>query len=117
MAINDPIGPSFPGLMDPCHSGAPGSQGADWHESAGPTVGSPIVSVVGVSSQLPEGRPTMSVESGDTSGMSDDQAAHQDVLMAGPASGNLSYTDTGAGHGVCVSASSHNRFDWQQPAK
>jgi hypothetical protein len=63
--------------------------------TAGPEVGRPVVSAVYVSSQLPEGRPTLPVTSGDTSGMSDDQPVHESALLPGAAYA----AETGIGRG------------------
>lgn len=90
--------PFFPGI----DSGAqgryrsPGSPGDSPSESAGPVVGSPVISAPYGSSQLPANRPTLAVTSGDTSGMSSDQAAQASPITPGPAS---AFTDTGAGAG------------------
>jgi hypothetical protein len=63
--------------------------------TAGPVVGTPVVSSVYVSSQLPEGQVTLPVTSGDTSGFSDDQPVHASPLLPGAAYA----AETGIGHG------------------
>lgn len=115
MAINDGINPgnevrpSFPGLPLPAGTGAPGSQGDTAAESAGTQVGDPIVSNPYGSSQVPENMPRVSVLSGDTSGMSSDQAVQASPITPGPAS---QYLSTGAGSG---SGAHYPRRPGQQP--
>lgn len=114
VAINDPIAPSFPGLMNPCYSGAPGSAGNATNDNPGElgspsSIGTVGIPVDGQSYRVP--RAQVSVGQGDTSGFSDDVAAHQDALMGGP---QADYLSTGAGHGTVVSATSHGRYSWQQ---
>ncbi len=91
----------FPGIASPSSTGAPGSQGVSSSDTTGPVIGSPAVSVPGMSSQLPGGRPVLAVHAGDTSGMSDDLAAHASAIEPGP---QAAYNDTGAGEGRSVNA-------------
>src|SRR2546429_664718 len=97
MAKNDGIGNDiadpFPGIR-PWGNRPPGSAGDLASQSAGPVVGSPVVSAPYGSSQLPANRPALAVKSGDTSSMSSDQAAQSSPISPGPSS---AYTDTGAG--------------------
>jgi hypothetical protein len=72
----------MPGIPYPSSTGLGGSESPDTAAAtAGPEVGRPTVSSVYVSSQLQEGRPTLPVMSGDTSGFSDDLPVHESVLV------------------------------------
>ena len=77
-------------------TGAPGSPGLDPDSTTGEVVGTPVVSNPYGSSQLPGNRPTLAVDSGDTSGMSDDVPAHSSVIAPGPQD---QYMSTSAGTG------------------
>ena len=93
-----PPTPSFPGGFD-AHAdamSAPGTEGVSASSTAGAEVGRPVVSIPGMSSQLPGGRPTLAVLAGDTAGMADDLGAHQSVIAPGPQG---DYLSTGAGSG------------------
>ena len=80
-------------------TGAPGSAGIDAAATNGPEIGRPVVSAPFGSSQLEVNRPTVAVLAGDTSGMSDDLAAHVSAIEPGPQSG---YLDTGSGSGHTI---------------
>lgn len=79
-------------------SGAPGSPGVTAGMTAGPVVGTPVVSVPGASSQLSESVPRLPVTSGDTSGMSSDAPvpAGGDPLT-GLSLGQVTLTGAGSG--------------------
>jgi hypothetical protein len=86
----------MPGITNPMSTGLGGSSSPDVAAAtAGPVVGTPVVSSVYVSSQLPEGRPTLPVTSGDSSGFSDDRPIHESPLLPGSAYA----AETGIGHG------------------
>ena len=111
MAANDgehPVRDLF-GVPLPDGSGAPGSPGISWHDTNGGTIGNPVVSVQGMSSQLESGRPKQTVAAGDTSGMSDDIPCHTSPIMPGPQD---EYLSTGAGEGDGTSKIA--RYSWQQ---
>lgn len=99
MAVNDGIGNDirdpFPGVR-PWGNRAPGSQGDSPGETFGPVVGTPVVSNLYGSSQLPQNRPTLPVTAGDSSSMSSDECAQESPISPGPAG---RYTSTGAGEG------------------
>ena len=104
-------GEFFPGLSAGTGSSAPGSQGDTASETGGTEVGSPVVSVPGASSQVPASMPRVSVTSGDTSGMSSDQAVQASPITPGPVD---AYLTTGAGKG---SGSHYPRRPGQQAAQ
>jgi hypothetical protein len=85
----------YPGGQAPTGTGAPGSEGITAAQSFGPVVGTPIVSIPGVSSQLAEGRPTLAVQSGDTSAFSSDRPVNPGPLL--PDWQGASETGAGAG--------------------
>jgi hypothetical protein len=82
---------------DYASSGASGTAGVTAAATAGSLVGSPAVSVPFASSQVPGNMPRVSVYGGDTSGFSDDLAAHASAVVAAPQDALLS---TGAGDGA-----------------
>ena len=101
MAINDGISSPYPDelfgvpLPRPEHPETLAGIVAD--ETNTPVIARPVVSVLNMSSQLP--LPVARVESGDTSSMSDDIAAHTSPISPGPQD---AYSSTGAGRGSTV---------------
>jgi hypothetical protein len=86
-----------PAIPYPSSTGFAGTQSPDVASAtAGAVIGRPTVSAVYVSSQLPEGRPTLAVTSGDTSGYSDDQPIHPSPLL--PGSAYAATSGLGEGH-------------------
>jgi hypothetical protein len=76
----------FPGVSPGAFygTGFGGSESPDVASAThGPVLASPAVSSVYVSSQLAEGRPSIPVTSGDTSGFSDDLAVHESAIIPG----------------------------------
>jgi hypothetical protein len=63
--------------------------------TAGPVIGTPAVSLLAASSQVPENRPTLAVTSGDTCGFSDDQPVHGGTFLCPP---GADVTGAGLGH-------------------
>jgi len=97
----------LPGFAPRCshdYMTAAGSAGTNPGETNGPVVGTPVVSPVYVSSQVPEGQPVKAVTAGDTSSFSDDNPVHYSALLGGGRVGN-SPDETGAGRG----RAGHNR--------
>lgn len=84
-------------------TGAPGSQGVTAAESAGPVIGSPVVSVPFASSQLPGSRPTLDVVSGDTcSSSADAPVPASGDPMTGLSLAQVTQTGSGLGSGHAV---------------
>jgi len=89
-----PGNPNFNARAD----AGPGTPGITASETAGAEVGRPVVSVVGISSQVPEGMTRLSVVAGDTCSLSSDAP----VPSGGDPLTGLSLaqvTETGAGSG------------------
>src|SRR5712692_9572712 len=99
---DSPIGSGYvdrlPGVgeFDSRSMTAPGTDGLSASDTFGPVVGDPVVSVPFASSQPAEGRPRLEVTSGDTSGMSNDDAVPEPSLFL-PVTGA---GETGAGRGA-----------------
>jgi len=113
MAANDgehPVRDLF-GVALPTGTGAPGTQGISAADTTGEVIGNPGIASGDTyqSGQLP--RDHVVVTAGDTSGMSDDNPAHEDAIMPGPAS---AYVSTGAGDGD--NGDHYPRYPWQEPA-
>jgi hypothetical protein len=103
--------PFFPGIDSGAQGRfrAPGSAGITAEATAGGEVGTPVVTDQYGSSQVPANLPRVSVMSGDTSGMADDQPAHASVTVPGPESDYMSA-------GPRPNVKDHfGRFPWQQP--
>jgi hypothetical protein len=71
----------IPGLDAFYDSGMGGSQGISAATTHGQVVGTPAVSSLFTSSQVPQNRPALEVTAGDTSGMSDDEAVHTGTFL------------------------------------
>jgi hypothetical protein len=109
IANSDFVPDPFPGIKA-AGTLTPGSTGITATATAGPVVGSPRVGPTGLPDGAGRGREQVPVHSGDTSGMSDDLAAHASVIAVGP---EEDYMATGAGDG---STGHFKRHPWQQGA-
>lgn len=102
---------SFPGIMNPSGTGAPGTQGVSASTTTGETL-----ATVGI--RTPDGGmrdiASIAVHAGDTSAMSDDLAAHESQICPGP---QQDYVSDGPKGNHTVSAADHARFSWQQAAR
>jgi hypothetical protein len=87
----------FPGVSPQgfYSTGLPGSEGITAAATAGPVVGTPVVSVPFASSQPAASRPVIAVTSGDTFSASDDLAVHVGTPLL-PAGADT--TGIGGGH-------------------
>jgi hypothetical protein len=110
MAVNDQYRPGMTpfGTSEAiAHTGAPGTPGITAAESAGPVVGTPVVSDGWASAQVPANLPTVEVLAGDSSGMSSDAPvpAGGDPLTG---LGLDAIASTGAGSGSVQGAGNPN---------
>lgn len=112
MAVNDGFSPTrdpFPGI-DTGIPSAPGSPGVT-NQTAGPLVGSPVVSNPYASAQVPSNVPVQAVYAGDTSSMSDDLPVHPDALNGQQDAAAMLTTGAGGGR---ARVDSSGRYSWQQ---
>jgi hypothetical protein len=91
--------PGYPPRNSHDYGTAPGSPGDAASETYGGTVGSPPVSILYGSSQVPSFRPTLAVLDGDTSAMSSDQSVPANLPGVTPPSEGNEMATTGAGAG------------------
>jgi hypothetical protein len=94
--------PGLPPRNSHDYGTAPGTVGIDPAATDGPVVGTPVVSVPFASSQPAEGRPRLSVTSGDTSAFSDDQPVHDGTAFMAGGDTPVGPAETGAGRGHVV---------------
>jgi hypothetical protein len=95
----DNAGALFGGATGYASTGAPGSPGDTAAQTAGPVIGSPVVSVPFASSQLPANMPRLDVTAGDTSGMSSDQPVGDGFsTLSGVSPAAMSTTGAGQGN-------------------
>jgi hypothetical protein len=86
---------------DYASTGLGGTQGDTASQTEGPVVASPVVSTPFGSSQVAANMPRQAVTTGDTSGMSSDQAVGDNFSkLAGVAQDAMTATGMGTGHAV-----------------